>query len=155
MKYTDEIIQNRLLTNYERFYRLAYSYVHNAADAQDIVQEGAYKALRAKSSLRRPEQIDTWLYRIMVNEAYSLLRKQSRRQELPELMDTGVYDNYEDFDLQTAIDRLPPVEATIIRLRFFEDLKLEQISEIMRMPLSTVKSKLYRTLKALQIELEE
>ena len=155
MKYTEEMIQNRLLTNYERFYRLAYSYVHNAADAQDIVQEGAYKALRAQSSLRRPEQIDTWLYRIMVNEAYSLLRKQSRRQELPELMDTGVYDNYEDFDLQTAIDRLPPVEATIIRLRFFEDLKLEQISEIMRMPLSTVKSKLYRTLKALQIELEE
>ena len=90
MKYTEEIIQNRLLTNYERFYRLAYSYVHNAADAQDIVQEGAYKALRAKSSLRRPEQIDTWLYRIMVNEAYSLLRKQSRRQELPNLQDTEV-----------------------------------------------------------------
>ena len=155
MKYTEEMIQNRLLTNYERFYRLAYSYVHNAADTQDIVQEGAYKALRAQSSLRRPEQIDTWLYRIMVNEAYSLLRKQSRRQELPNLQDTEVYDNYEDFDLQTAIDRLPPVEATIIRLRFFEDLKLEQISEIMRMPLSTVKSKLYRTLKALQIELEE
>ena len=155
MRESEDIVRSRLITNYEKFYRLAYSYVHNASDAQDVVQEGAYKALRAKNSLQQPEAVDTWLYRIMVNEAYSLLRRQSRRRETTELTESGAEDVYTDFDLQTAIDRLPPTEATIIRLRFFEDLKLDRIAAILELPLSTVKSKLYRSLKELRIELED
>ena len=41
----EEIVENALLSDYDRYYRLAYSYVGNPDDAADIVQEGAYKAI--------------------------------------------------------------------------------------------------------------
>ena len=41
----EKIVEKLLIENYEQYYRLAYSYVHNEADALDIVQEGAYKAI--------------------------------------------------------------------------------------------------------------
>jgi RNA polymerase sigma-70 factor (ECF subfamily) len=152
---TEKIVKKRLLANYDRFYRLAYSYTHNAADAEDVVQEGAFKAIRANAKLRKVEQVDTWLYRIMVNEAYALLRRQNKNLPLADVKEEGILDSYQDIDLITAIDSLPETEAAIIRLRFFEDLPLAQIAEILELPLSTVKSKLYRSLKALRIELGE
>ena len=47
----EQKIEELLLENYNRYYRLAYSYVHNEADAADIVQNGAYKAIRNSDSL--------------------------------------------------------------------------------------------------------
>mgnify|MGYP000031231779 CR=1 FL=1 len=48
----EQKIEELLLENYNRYYRLAYSYVHNEADAADIVQNGAYKAIRNSDSLK-------------------------------------------------------------------------------------------------------
>ena len=72
----DDLIQKNLTDNYQKYYRLAYSYVHNEADAMDIVQEGAYKAILKSGLLENPDYVGTWIYRIMVNEALSFIRKQ-------------------------------------------------------------------------------
>lgn len=63
----EQKIEELLLENYNRYYRLAYSYVHNEADAADIVQNGAYKAIRNSDSLKNVEYAQTWIYRIMLN----------------------------------------------------------------------------------------
>ena len=52
----EQKIEELLLENYNRYYRLAYSYVHNEADAADIVQNGAYKAIRNSDSLKNVEE---------------------------------------------------------------------------------------------------
>lgn len=44
-KKTEQCIEDILLENYDHYYRMAYSYTHNEADAQDIVQNGAYRAI--------------------------------------------------------------------------------------------------------------
>ena len=51
-KTKEKAVEDLLLQNYDQYYRLAYSYVHNEADAGDIVQNGAYKAIRSSSDLK-------------------------------------------------------------------------------------------------------
>lgn len=151
----EELVHQNLVENYEKYYRLAYSYVHNEADAQDIVQEAAYKAIFKSSMLKSPEYAGTWIYRIMVNEALAFLRKSSRVQPEAEIERESHTDTYRDFDLEEALENLEPLEKTIVTLRFFEDFKLEQIALVTNENISTVKSRLYRALKKLRISLAE
>lgn len=151
----DYIIEQNLIDNYDKFYRLAYSYVHNASDAMDIVQEGAYKAILKSKSISQPEYATTWIYRIMINETFSFLRKNSRDITDITEIDIPKTDSYVDFDLEKALNSLEPMDKIIIDLRFFEDYKLEEIAEIIEENLSTVKSRLYRSLRKLKITLAE
>lgn len=70
-----DIIERLLLENYNKYYRLACSYVHNDADAGDIVQNGAYKAILNSNKLQDIEYAETWIYRIMMNEIFSKYRE--------------------------------------------------------------------------------
>ena len=62
-------------------------------------------------------------------------------------------DQDELWDLRRALAELDPKLRTVVVLRFFEDMKLEEISQVMGLPLSTVKSRLYRALAALRLDL--
>ena len=57
----EQVIEKILIENYCRYYNLALSYVHNEADALDIVQEGAYKAFLKAETLRDEEYASTWI----------------------------------------------------------------------------------------------
>ena len=153
------LIEKLLIENYEKYYRLAFSYVHNEADAMDIVQEGAYKAMLKWESLEREDFAETWIYRIMLNEIFSMLRKRTRNEESmadPDCLEEIPAETPVDsLSLREALDRLPPKEKALVELRYFEDLKLEEIAGILDENLSTVKSRLYRTLQKLRITLEE
>ena len=56
----EQAVERALTEGYEKYYRLAYSYVHNEADALDIVQEAAYKAILKSDSLKEPQYVETW-----------------------------------------------------------------------------------------------
>ena len=64
-------------------------------------------------------------------------------------------DTYENFDLKVAMQTLSEQERMIVELKYFEGLKLEEISELMNLNVSTVKSKLYRSMKKLRVQLED
>ena len=148
-------VEHVLLSDYNRYYRLAFSYVHNEADACDIVQNGAYKAIRASKNLKNIEYAGTWVYRIMLNEIFDLCRKR-KFESIDELeWEQGVEDTYENFDLKVAMQTLSEQERMIVELKYFEGLKLEEISELMNLNVSTVKSKLYRSMKKLRVQLED
>ncbi len=153
------LIEKLLIENYEKYYRLAFSYVHNEADAMDIVQEGAYKAMLKWESLEREDFVETWIYRIMLNEIFSMLRKRTRNEESmadPDCLEEIPADTPADsLSLRDALDQLQPKEKALVELRYFEDLKLEEIAGALDENLSTVKSRLYRTLRKLRIALEE
>lgn len=150
----EALVRSILLENYQSYYRLALSYVHQEADAMDIVQEGAYKAMRKAGSLQEERFAGTWVYRIMINTAKDYVKKYRQDYEVlnENMMDTKAYDP--DMDLREAVDRLPLQEKTLIILRFYEDKPLAEIAEILQENLSTVKSRLYRTLEKLRKELD-
>lgn len=149
----EALVRSILLENYESYYRLALCYVHQEADAMDIVQEGACKAMAKARSLREENYAGTWIYRIMINTAKDYLKKYEReRGTLQEDM-AAAEDSGADVELREALDRLPMQEKTLIILRFYEDKPLAEIAEILQENLSTVKSRLYRTLEKLRREL--
>ncbi|MDO5409394.1 MAG: sigma-70 family RNA polymerase sigma factor [Lachnospiraceae bacterium] len=149
----DDLLQQELLENYEKYYHLVYTYVKNKEDAQDVIQEGAYKAIMNSHKLKSREYVSTWVYRIMVNEALTFLRKKRQTVELDELNMTAAVDCYEDVDLSQALSALQEPEKSIILLRYFEELKLEQIAKKLNLNENTVKTKLYRTLRYLRTQL--
>ncbi len=158
-KAKEDKIERLLLENYDRYYRLAFSYVHNADDAGDIVQNGAYKAIRGSGSLKKQEYAATWLYRIMLNEIYAFFQQQ-RTVSLEAMgeecgTEPSGADTYEDFDLRAALDTLSVEDKLVVELRYFEEMKLEEIASILDENLSTVKSRLYRSLKKLRVKLSE
>lgn len=160
LRKNQKIIEKIILEQYNRYYRLAYSYVHNEMDAEDIVQSGAYKALKGSGTLNNPEYAGTWVYRIMLNEIFQFVKQPQMEsyeclQEEKGTEIEAVEDVYEDIDLQRALDRLPPQDKAIIIMKFFEDKKLEEIAEILDENLSTVKSRLYRSMKRLRIKLSD
>lgn len=63
------------------------------------------------------------------------------------------WDSYEDMDLTRALDKLNPKERAIVLLRFFEDKKIDEIAEALRLKTNTVKSILYRSIQKLEIEM--
>lgn len=148
-----KLVENILLTDYNKYYRMVVSCVRSSEDAFDIVQSGALKAIGNCASLKREEYAGTWIYRIMMNEMYRFLDK-SKESSLDRVEETGIEEAYGDIELRQALDLLPLKEKVIIELRFFEDMSLENIAEITGEPLSTVKSRLYRSLKKLRLTLE-
>ena len=110
-KTKEKAVEDLLLQNYDQYYRLAYSYVHNEADSGDIVQNGAYKAIRSSSDLKEVRYAATWLYRIMLNEIFSFC-KQKKTEPLEEGNDEPHYeDTYENLDLKHALELLPLITS--------------------------------------------
>ena len=135
------------------FYRLAYSYVKNRDAALDVVQESIVKALTKIDSLREPAYLRTWFYRILLNESMNYFRRGRRLVPFPEQQEEPAApdpDVGERLDLYDAIDRLSLQEQAVIRLRFFEDMKLEEIAQATGANLNTVKSRLYKSLRKLR-----
>lgn len=155
----DEQIASYVIKNKESHYRLVYTYVRNVEDALDIIQESIYKAFLFKDSLKNIDYIKTWYYRILVNTSLDFLRKRKRLvvvdDETLSGFDLGEEDMYEDIDLSTAIKELPEDYRIIIILRYFEDLKIGEIAEILNLNLNTVKTRLYKGLEKLRIKIND
>lgn len=149
----EKAVEEILLKNYDQYFRLAYSYVHNEDDAADIVQNAAYKAIKNCSRIQQREYAGTWLYRIVINEIFSFCRQ--RKTESLDLAEEAYgEDSYEDIDLKQALERLSDEDRMIVELKYFEDLKLEEIASVLEENINTVKSRLYRSLKKLRLSLE-
>lgn len=145
----------RLLTeNYERYYRLAFKLMRNEDDALDVVQESAYRAIRDCAGVKNKDYLSTWIYRIVVNTSLDMLRKKKKETLIEELPETPTEDHYPDLDLKQMINLLDEKSRTVIILRYFEDLKLEDVAGIVGENLNTVKARLYRALKKLRLGLE-
>ena len=149
-----DVIEQLLLENYNKYYRLACSYVHNDEDAGDIVQNGAYKAILNSDRLEKVEYAETWIYRIMMNEIFSKYREKETLPIHEISFETGKEDEYENVDLKKAINSLEKEDRAVVVLRYYEDMKLEDIAKVLGENLSTVKSRLYRSMRKLKLQLE-
>lgn len=150
-----QLVEQELMDSYESLYRLAYTYVKNESDAMDVVQESAYKAIKNSDSVKSREFIRTWLWRIVINTSLELLRKRQHEVSAEVLQEEGKEDIYCDFDTIDALDILNEKERAVIVLRYFEDRKLQEIADVLKENISTIKSILYRSLKKLEIKLTE
>ena len=146
--------ERMLIDNYDKYYRLAYSYVKNEQDALDIVQESAYRVIRDLDKLKERKYLSTWIYRIVINTAIDTLRKKKRETVSYEDIEIVHEDQYKEVDPLEILNVLEDKDRALVILKYLEDWKLEEISEALDMNISTVKSRLYRALKKLKGILE-
>ena len=150
----EKIVEEILLRDYDKYYRLAYSYVKSEMDAGDIVQNGAYQAIRKAHTLQKEEYAATWIYRIMLNEIFKSYQAKST-EDIDQMAEViGQEDSYQNVDLERALNSLSKEDKAVVELKYFEEMKLSEIAKVLGENLSTVKSRLYRSLKKLKLELE-
>lgn len=154
----EKTIKQYIVDNKEALYRFAYTYVHNEDDALDVVHDAICKSLTNINTLKDTDSIKSWIYRIVANCAIDNIRKNKKYVissddlEVDDLVD---YDKYEDIDLQRALDQLPEKYRTIIVLRYFEDMKIGDIAQILDENENTIKTRLYNALAKLKISISE
>ncbi|AUN13647.1 RNA polymerase sigma-70 factor [[Clostridium] sordellii] len=155
-KIKESKVKDYIVENQERFYKIAYSYVKNEDDALDIVHDAICKALQKIDTLKNIEVVKTWFYKILVNSAIDYIRKNNKYVSLSQedmINEKISNDIYSDIDLEQALDRLPEEYKSIIMLRYFEDMKIEEIANVLQQNINTVKTKLYKGLRRLKIKI--
>ncbi|WP_245605511.1 RNA polymerase sigma factor [Thermicanus aegyptius] len=135
--------------------------------AEDFVQETFLRLLQQLRRKKIPERIRPWLYRVATNLCNDYWRSGRYRseylseEEIPEQKDPRptvleIYERQESRkEILSALGQLTEKERQIVFLRFFQELKLQEIAEVMEMPLGSVKSNLFHSLKKLKHHLIE
>lgn len=159
LEYSNRIrLEAYIIDNQTYLYRLAYSYVKNKDDALEIVQNVIYKSLSSVKALKNIDSIKPWITRILINCCFDFIKSNSRtiiKDEVFEFVEDKQGDILDRIALKKALYKLPTKLKTILILRFFEDFKIREISEILDMNESTVKTNLYKALNILKIDLQE
>ena len=145
-----------LLDQYgEHILRLAYSYLHNQSDAEDILQDTLIQYLRTAPVLESPAHEKAWLLRVAGNLSKNLLRAQGYRQA-DQLDETLVAQEREDLSyVWEAAKALPVPYRETIHLYYYEGYSTAQIAQILDQKESTVRSRLKRGREKLKPLLEE
>jgi RNA polymerase sigma-70 factor (ECF subfamily) len=145
-----------------KLYRIAYSWCHDPALADDLVQETIYKALKNASRLRDVKTMDSWLYRILYNCWQDYLRVKGRNVEFVEMHDDdqpGQSENYQQSQIvkrvRASVEQLPLPLREVVTLADFAGFSYAQIAEITEVPIGTVMSRLFRARKNLKEQLLE
>lgn len=144
---------DHILTQQETFYKIAYSYVKSKEDALDIVQDSIEKSLKSYKKIKEVNYISTWFYRVLVNTAINHLKKR-KPLYVDHTIEKGFVEEHH-MDLYEALDQLKPDDKTLIILRYFQDLKFNEIADIMSLNINTLKTRHKKILDQLKIQLDE
>ena len=143
-------------------YRFAYSYVKNREDALDIIQESTVKAIASAKSLKDISCIKAWIFKIIVNEVYQFFRDSRRHTEDIDI-ESMEQESYTDqmteyINKETMLKEVMNLDEKyriIIVLRYFEEMQIREIGNILDISQNTVKSRLYKALYILKQRLGE
>ena len=158
-----------LVSRYQdRLFNTVYRLLDNADDAQDVVQEAFLSAYQNLDSFKGDSLFFTWLYRIAINTAISLKRKQRVAVSISAACQAGYVAEPADASdcsqpehaleraeeerrIQKALNRLSPEHRAVLIMKDMEGLKYEAMAAVLRVPVGTIRSRLHRA----RVELRE
>lgn len=133
-------------------YRVSYAILQNNEDCKDAMQEAALKAWQKRSSLREEKHFVTWITRILINESRNIQRKRRGLVPLEAAPESAV--DAPDLTLSIILETMPEKLRLPLILQYAEGMDYEQIARTLRLPLSTVRGRIYRAKQYLRKELE-
>ena len=150
-----ETFKEKVLETESTLYNVSKSILSNDKDCEDAVQEAILKAYNKLKTLKEEEYFKTWLIRILINECYSLKRKELKTLSYEECFDITADNNKDEYsELHFAIQKLPERIRITIVLYYVEGYSIKEIKKILKIPEGTVKSRLAKGRKLLKIKLE-
>ena len=137
-------------------YRIAYRYVKNSIDTDDVFSEVFLAYFKKERTFESEEHRKAWLIRVTINCAKDLLVKRSQLQQLHEetVSDQTASNGDTYMDLHTAIEQLRPEYREVIKLYYLDDLSVKQIAQVLDKNENTIKTHLSRARDALRAVLE-
>ncbi len=166
--------EEQVLEHLDMLYAVALRLTRNTADAQDLTQNTVVKALRFHDKFRKGTYIKAWLLTILRNTFINEYRRKARHPAFVELtgaepsldatLDPGIaYEPAKsspadllelvDDEVKEALEALPPDFRLAVVMADLEDKSYKEIAEVMKCPLGTVMSRLYRGRKLLREQL--
>jgi RNA polymerase sigma-70 factor (ECF subfamily) len=152
--------RQRLEQHRAKLYRIAYAWTHNAALADDLVQETLTKALVKSSQLRDPAASDAWLYSILTNCYRDHFRRSRETEDIDdvELVEESTPESASGQrqiidKVRAAMKRLPDAHRQVVTLVDIEGFSYVEVADILTVPIGTVMSRLCRARAALKEQL--
>lgn len=148
-----------------RVYDLAFGFVGDHDDAEDVVQEVFVKVYHSIKAFRQDAGLATWIYRIAANTALDRLKQRKRRNSRLVPMDESSMNALSvssDIDhdessarIERALHELPTLQRAVVMLRHLEGFSTRQVSDMLKCSEGTVKTHLHRGLLKLRIRLQD
>ena len=146
----------------ERLYWHCRRFVFDHEDANDVVQNTFIKAWKGLANFRADSKLYTWLYRIATNECITFVNKRKRTrsedlegEEAHQFADQLKADEYFDGNeaekkLYEALEILPEKQRAVFQLRYFEDMKYNDMSEVMGTSVGALKASYHHAVKKIE-----
>lgn len=150
----------------ERIYWHVRRIVIDHEDADDVVQEIFIKIYKNLENFREASQLFTWMYRIATNESLTFIKKKQRQHmqsiddiqnELVDKIQNGPYIDGDEIQrrLQEALVTLPEKQRLVFNMKYFENLKYEQIAEITGTSVGALKASYHLAVKKIENLLQQ
>jgi len=167
-KQNDMAAFRELVNKYQKYaYALAFKILVNKDDSKDAVQETFIRIWKHIDQYNYQIKFTTWLYKIVVNMCYDKLRSRKRKYkyesheyEMDFIIDKNHFSKSLDSDefismLNTISNELPEKQRIVFVLRDLEDMSIEQVSDVLGMPVHSVKTNLVFARKKIRLKLEK
>lgn len=149
----EEIFYEQVAGQKRKLYSIAYSYLRNEADSLEVLQEATCRAWIKRKSLKDPERFVPWLTRILINCCNDELKRRKKAAATEAVRsDEGMMEMKSDrrLDMEQALDGVKPKYRQVLVLKYYKDMTLTEIAEVLDKPEGTVKTWLSKGLKQLR-----
>lgn len=152
----------RLVSLYQKpLYNLIRNIVNDHDDTHDVLQNTFVKVYRSLPRFKGESKLFSWMYRIATNEAITFLNSRNRRSQrtsseyLEVQTEKLKADSYFDSDdlsvkLQKAVDTLPEKQALVFKLKYFEEMKYEEMSNALGTSVGALKASYFHAVKKIE-----
>ncbi len=162
----EQAFKQLVLKYQERLYWHIRKIVISHEDADDVLQNTLIKVWKSLPGFRSESGLYTWLYRIATNESLTLLKQNKRRilspwgdsamRQSEQLEADPFFDGDEaSLKLQKAILKLPEKQRLVFNMKYFDEMKYEEMSEILQTSVGALKASYHHAVKKLEIKLKE
>lgn len=163
----EEFAFNQLVQKYqERLYWHIRKIVLSHDDADDVLQNTMIKIWKSLADFRSESGLYTWLYRIATNESLSFLKLKKKKsmapwvdveQRMGEDLEADPWFNGDEMQLllQKAILKLPEKQRIVFNMKYFEEMKYEEMSEILGTSVGALKASYHHAVKKIESMLKE
>ena len=159
---TQNVAFQKLLRDYQRpLYNHIRNIVLNHDDADDVLQNTFIKVFQYLKDFKGESKLFSWMYRIATNEAITFINQKAKRNgTTSETMQTKIVDNLKAdtyFDgneiqikLQQAIALLPQKQQLVFKMKYYEEIKYEELSEILGTSVGALKASYHHAVKKIE-----
>ena len=155
----EKLIKKAIKGNFKAYSLLVHSLKNEGYKLAYTILQAVEKGLKSIQNLKEPQYFKTWFLRIVMNEAKNIISKNNKLIYLEDV-DTSrniksKSDNQEEkLDLERSLEKVEPQVREMIRLKFYMGYKLDEIANILDVPVGTVKGKMYTALRNMKKDLE-